>query len=324
MIEGDMRNILFATAVATALLPAMSVPLPAQELPRTIKVVVPFPPGGSADTLLRVVSENIAKSSGRSVVVENRPGAGTVIANEAVARAPADGGTVLNIANSFIINRHMRTVNYDPLAFVPICLLVSSPQLIAVNVNSPYKTLAELIAAAKAKPGELNIAANGPGTVQHLAAELFKRSAGLDMTYVPYPGGAPAVNALLGAHVTTVLANYIEFAPQIAGDKVRALATTNATRLAPLPNVPTVRELGFAFDQTAWFGVAAPPQTPPAIIDALTKLFVAALDAPDVKATLTTQGLYPVGLCGAKFGDFLRNESEVSGKAVREAGIKAN
>jgi tripartite-type tricarboxylate transporter receptor subunit TctC len=319
-----MRNILIGTAVAIALLPALGAPLQAQELPRTIKVVVPFPPGGSADTLLRVVSENIAKSSGRAVVVENRPGAGTVIANEAVARATADGGTVLNIANSFIINRHLRAVNYDPLAFAPICLLVSSPQLIAVNVNSPYKTLADLVAAAKAKPGELTIAANGPGTVQHLAAELFKRTAGLDMTYVPYTGGAPAVNALLGSHITAVLANYIEFAPQIAGDKIRALATTNATRLGPLPDVPTVRELGFAFDQAAWFGVAAPPQTPPVIIDALTKMFVAALDAPDVKTTLTTQGLYPVGLCGAKFGDFLRNEFEVGGKAVREAGIKAD
>jgi tripartite-type tricarboxylate transporter receptor subunit TctC len=319
-----MRRLLIGSFFVMALLPAAANPVSAQDLPRSIKVVVPFPPGGSADTLLRVVSENMAKTMGRTVVVENRPGAGTVIANEAVARAAPDGGTVLNIANSFIITRHMRSVGYDPLTFAPICLLVSSPQLIAVNAASPYKTLPDLIAAAKAKPGELTIAANGPGTVQHLAAELFKRSAGLDMTYVPYTGGAPAVNALLGSHVSVVLANYIEFAPQIAGNKVRALATTNETRLAPLPDVPTVRELGLAFDQTAWFGVAAPPQTPAVIVDALIKAFMASLDAPEVKTTLTTQGLYPVGLCGAKFGEFLRAEFDIVGKTVREAGIKAD
>ena len=319
-----MRTLLIGSAVVLALLPSANSSARAQDLPRTIKIVVPFPAGGSADTLLRVLSESIARSTGHSVVVENRPGAGTVIANEAVARAAPDGGTVLNIANSFILNRHLRPVNYDPLAFVPICLLVNSPQLIAVNVTAPYKTLGDLVAAAKAKPGELTIAANGPGTVQHIAAELLKRTAGINMTYVPYPGGIPAVNALLGSHVTSVLANYIEFAPQLAGNKVTALATTSPRRLDTLPDVPSVRELGYAYDQTAWFGVVAPPQTPPPLVAALTTAFMTALNAPEVKTTLTMQGLYPVGLCGARFGDFLRAEFEIGGKTVRDAGIKAD
>ncbi len=318
-----MTRFLAAVALmAMALLPIGGA-ANAQEPPRTIKIVVPFPPGGSADTLTRVLAEHIGKTSSHSIIIENRPGAGTVIANEAVARATPDGGTLLVIANSFIINRHLRPVNYDPLTnFAPICLLVNSPQLVGVNAASPYRSLGDLVAAAKARPGELTIAANGPATVQHIIAELLKRATGTNMTYVPYLGGIPAINALLGSHVTSVVANYVEFAPQLSAGKITALATTSPARIDPLPQLPTVRELGYPFDSTAWFGIAAPAQTPQPVVSALAKWFVTALDAPDVRPILTRQGLYPVGTCGAQFADFLRADFEASGKTIRDAGIK--
>lgn len=320
-----MIRLLVGTIAIAMLLSPLGGAAQAQEPPRTIKIVVPFPAGGSADTLTRVLAEHIGKTSGRSVVIENRPGAGTVIANEAIARANPDGSTLLVVANSFIINRHLRPVTYHPLTnFTPICLLVTSPQLVAVNAGAPYKTLGELVAAAKAKPGELTIAANGPGTIQHLAAELLKRATGTSMTYVPYPGGNPAINALLGSHVTTVVANYVEFAPQLSAGKLRPLATTSAKRIDPLPDLPTVTELGYPLEATAWFGIAAPARTPPQVVDAIGAWFVAALNAPEVRPVLTTQGLYPVGTCGAQFAGFLRAEFEASEKTVRDAGIKAD
>ena len=167
-------------------------------------------------------------------------------------------------ANSLVINPILRKVNYDPLtSFEPVCYLVSSPQVVVVNSASPYRTLGELIAAARAKPGDLTFASVGPATTQHIGIEQVKHAAGIDMTHVPYTGGAPAINALLGEHVTAVFANYSEVVEQLKAGKLRALVTTSRGRIEPLPNVPTMEELGYKdFEVEVWFGILAPAKTP--------------------------------------------------------------
>ena len=292
---------------------------------RTIKIVVPFPPGGSADTFARLLGEQMSKANGPTVLIENRPGAGAVIAYEAVARATPDGNTVVINGNSLVINPHLKKVNYDPLtSFEPICYLLSSPQVIVVNSASPYRTLGDFIAAARARPGELSFAGTGPGATQHIGIESFKRVTNTNLIYVPYAGGAPAVNALLGGHVTAVLQNYSEVVEQLKADKLRALAVTSTKRIEPLPDVPTVIELGYkGYEVEVWFGVVAPAKTPKPATAQLAAWFTAAMQASDVKPKLLNLGLYPVGICGDDFGAYIRNQSEEYGRIIREANIKA-
>lgn len=292
---------------------------------RTVKLIVPFPPGGSADILMRVLGERIGKSTGTTMLIENRPGAGTVIAQEQVLRAPPDGNTVLLNANSFVINPSVRKLGFDPLAtFEPICYLVSSPQVIVVNSASPYRTLGELIAAAKAKPGEITIATVGPATTQHIAAEMFKRTVGIDLVYVPFAGGAPAVTALLGNHVVTVLANYSEVTEQLKAGTLRALATTSPTRIEPLPDVPTVQEAGYRdYSAEVWFGAVAPPKTPKDKTAEIARWFTDAMQAPEVKAKLVSLALYPVGTCGDAFAAHMRKSYDEYARVIREANIRA-
>jgi tripartite-type tricarboxylate transporter receptor subunit TctC len=208
---------------------------------------------------------------GPTVFVENRPGASTTIATEAVSRATPDGNTVLIVANSFVINPHLRKLSYDPLTrFEPICRLVSVPLVILVNSASSYRTLSDLLNAARSKPGDLAIASTGPAAPSHIAIEALKHVAGFDMTYVPYPGDAPAVNALLGEHVTSAVVTYTSAAEQLTAGKLRALATTSGTRIEPLPDVPTVAEAGYSgYEANAWFGLVAPAKTPSDILSQL-------------------------------------------------------
>jgi tripartite-type tricarboxylate transporter receptor subunit TctC len=291
---------------------------------RTIRIVVPFPAGGSADIIARLLGEHIARTFGPSVVVENRPGGGATIAYEAVARAAPDGNTLVINGNSIVINPHLRKVNYDPLtSFEPICYLLSSPQVFVVQSGSPYKTLGEFIAATKANPGKLVFASVGPATTQHIGFEQFRRLSGIDVTYVPYPGGAPAMTALLGGHVTAVLANYSEAVEQLHGGKVRALASASLKRIPPLPEVPTVDELGYkGYNVEVWFGVMAPAKTPKERAAELAKWFQAAIKAPEVTPKLLKIGLYPVGTCLGDFAAHIRSQYDEYGRIIREAGIK--
>jgi tripartite-type tricarboxylate transporter receptor subunit TctC len=292
---------------------------------RTIRIIVPFPAGGSADILARLLGEQISKAQGPTVLVENRPGGGASIAYEAVARAAPDGNTLVINGNSLVINPNLRKVNYDPLtSFEPVCYLLASPQVIVVNSASPYRTLADLIAAARAKPGELSMAGVGPGATQHIGIELFKRVANVNLIYVPFSGGAPAINALLGEHVTAVLQNYSEVVEQLKAGKLRALAATSTKRIEPLPDVPTVAELGFKdYDVEVWFGVVAPAKTPKETVAQLSGWFTAAMQAPDVKPKLLNLGLYPVGMCGADFAAHIRKQYDEYGHVIRAANIKA-
>jgi tripartite-type tricarboxylate transporter receptor subunit TctC len=290
-----------------------------------IKVVVPVPPGGAVDFLTRLLAEQIGRTQRVTVVVESRPGAGGRIATETVSRLPPDGTNLLATFPSLVIDPHVRKVNYDPLtSFEPICKLVDAPNVIVVNSASPYRTLAELMNAARARPDDLTMASIGPASNQHIAIATQKKISNIDLTYVPYPGSAPAVNALLGEHVTSLFAAYAGVGEQIATGRLRALAAATANRIEALPDVPTAAEAGFKdFVLDNWFGVVAPARTPKEIVTQIAGWFVAALQQPDIKAKLAVQGLYPVGTCGADFAAMLRKQNEDYGRAIREMNIRA-
>jgi tripartite-type tricarboxylate transporter receptor subunit TctC len=293
--------------------------------PRTIKIVVPYTPASGPDIVSRLMAEQIGRAQGPTVVVENRPGGGTVIGTEAVARAAPDGNTVLMVANAFVVNPALKKGNYDPsTSFEPVCLLASTPIVLVVNGDSPYRTLNDLIAAARAKPGELSLASGGPATSLHVAFEVVKRAANITMTYVPYGGSAPAINALLGGHVTSVFADYPTVVEQLKSGKLRALVTTSRARVEPLPDVPTLAETGVSkYEADIFYGVMAPAKTPGELVSQLSGWFAAALQTPEMKSKLALQGLLPVGTCGADFGAYLRNQVEEYSRVVREANIKA-
>lgn len=248
---------------------------------KPVRIIVPFPAGGSADSLVRVVSQNLTKRWSQPVLIENKPGGGTVIAGAMAAKSPADGYTLLVIANSLTINAKLRTnLPYDGLrAFEPVAQLVHSPQVIAVNSGSVYKTLSDLLRDAKSKPGALTYSTVGPATTQHIAGEAFKRVTGTDFTYAAFTGGALAANAVSGGHVTMVLTNLNEVAGLIDSGKLRPLAVTTLARLEVLPQVPTVIEQGYKdFEAVAWFALAAPAGTPQDIVQKI---------ADDLQAALT-------------------------------------
>lgn len=310
-----MAGLLLAVALAAA---------PAVPQPRLMRIVVSFAAGGTADTLARLVGQDIAAATGMAVVIENRPGAGTAIATEFVYRAAPDGGTLLLTADPFVINPSLRTsVPYDPFAFEPLCLLVTSPQVLVVNAESPYKSVASLVMAAKARPGELTYAAVGPGTSQHIAGVMFKRAAEINMVYVPFTGGAGVVTSVLGGHVTAALVNYNEVLGHIEVGKLRPLAVASHSRFTGLPAVPTLNELGYrTIDATAWFGVLAPPRTPRETLLLLITQFKSAVTAPEVKSKLESLGLHPVGACGNEFDAYLRRQYDHYARIVREADIR--
>ncbi len=320
---------LAAGATAISVISASMILLSGQgawsETPRTIKIVVPVPPGGGMDFLVRRLADQIGRTRGLTILVESRPGAGGMIATEAVSRAAPDGATLLIQSPSFVIDPHLRKLSYDPLtSFEPVCDLVAAPNVIVVNSASPYRTLADLVIAARSKPGDLTIASIGPASNQHMAIEMLKRMANIDLTYVPYSGSAPTVNALLGEHVTSLMAAYANLAEQLEAGKLRALAAASRTRIEQLPNVPTVAESGYKdFAVDNWFGVVAPAKTPKEMVSQFAGWFTAALQVPEVKAKLVTQGLYPVAMCGADFGALLRKQSDEYGRLIREANIKA-
>jgi tripartite-type tricarboxylate transporter receptor subunit TctC len=315
---------LFVIVLAWAQLAAAVVPASAQTT-RTIKIIVPSTAGGGADTLARLLGDQISRKQGQTIVVENRPGASNTIGTEAVARAAPDGNTVLVTTPEFVINAHLKKLNYDPLtSFEPVCYLVKSPQLIVVNAASPYRTLTDLLNAARAKPGELTIASAGPASSPHIAIEALKHAAGVSINFIPYQGSTPAVNALLGEHVTAVMASYPNLAELVTTGKLRALATASAARIAPMPDVPTLAESGFKdFEADIWFGLVAPAKTPHEALSQLSGWFTAALKDSEVTPKLAAQGLFPVGTCGAEVAAFTKKQYDNYGRAIRDANIKA-
>jgi tripartite-type tricarboxylate transporter receptor subunit TctC len=314
-----------AVGLFALVLAALTIPPAWSQTARTFKIVVPYPPGSGPDILSRLMGDQIGRAQGPAVVIENRPGGGTMIGTEAVARAAPDGSTVLLVANSFVVNPALRKASYDPAtSFEPICYLAATPLVLVVRDGSPYRSLADLIAAARAKPGELALASGGPASSLHIAIEVIKRAAGINVTYVPYPGTAPAINALMGGHVTAVFADYPTVVSQLKSGSLRGLATTSSARVEALPDVPTLAETGVSkYEAEIFYGIVAPAKTPPEALAQLTGWFSAALKTTEVQPKLAQQGLFPVGTCGAAFGTYMRKLVEDYSRVIQEAGIKA-
>jgi tripartite-type tricarboxylate transporter receptor subunit TctC len=294
------------------------------QVPKTIKIVVPFTPGGGSDLLGRILADYVRQTEGIATVIENRVGAGSVIGTEAVSRAPPDGTTLLINTPNIVIAAHLRKLGYDPLtSFEAICKLGSSPALVVVNTQSPYRSLADLVGAARRQPGTVTLASVGPATTLHLAAEKLKRAAGADMTYVPFPGSGTAVSALLGGHVTAALAEYPAVSAQMASGELRALATGLATRNGPLSNLPTIAESGYpGFEIDLWWGLFAPARTPRDVVSHLADTFGRAVEAPDIRSKLAAIGFYPAVLCGERFASYLREQHAEYGEIIRRANIR--
>jgi tripartite-type tricarboxylate transporter receptor subunit TctC len=314
---------------AAALLAACACTLAgAQGYPaKPVHIVVPFPAGGTADLLARTVGDALGELWAKPVVVENRPGAGSILATQFVQRAPADGYTLLMMAPSFVVNPMLNSdARYDAARdFVPVALLVTSPLVLAVNPSLPASSLRELIELVRASPGKLSFATVGPATTQQMIGEMLKIEANIDWVYVPYPGGAPSVTALLGNHVTAVIANYSEVSSQLAGGKLRALAVGSRERLDALKDVPTLSELGFeSVDGTIWFGVVAPAGTPRDVVLRLQSDLARVIKIPAVRDKLVAQSLYPSDLDPERFGAFLGAQAQKYATIIRRAGIKAN
>jgi len=295
------------------------------QIARTIRIVVPYAPGGAADIVARLMADQAGRTGGVTMVVENRPGAGGAVGTETVARATPDGTTLLVVSTPFLIDPLLRKLNYDPLhSFAPICNLVSAPTLIVVNSVSPYRTLAELLDDARQKPGQITMASIGPASSFQLGFEMLKRAAKVDMTFVPYPGNAPALSAVLGQQVTSMFATLPNVSEYLKAGKLRALAVGNRTRAEPLPDVPTVVESGYGdFDIDAWFGAFAPAATPEPAIKEVEHLFTAALQDTSVKEKLSVQGLFPTVACGNDFAAYLRKQNDEYSRIITEANIKA-
>ena len=290
----------------------------------TIKIIDPFPAGGTADILARLLAQQIGTAHGQTMIVENHPGASASIGYELVSRAAPDGNTLILAANSIVVNPLLRKTNYDALKnFAPICYLANSPLVFVVDNSSPYHTIGDLIAAAHTNPGKLTFAGLGPASARRIQFEQFKRAAKVDMIFVPYPGGAPVVNALLGQQVTVGLVNYSEAVSQLKAGKLRALATGSITRIKPLPEVPTIAESGYSgYKADVWFGVLAPAKTADDTIIKYAAWFTEALKAPEVEKKLLTLGLSPVGSCGADYKNFIAKQYEEYGRVIHDANLK--
>ena len=290
----------------------------------TVRLILPFPPGGPADAMARLVAQQIGTSDGSSMVVESRPGAGTEIGTEYVSRAAPDGDTLLVMSPSFVVLPHVRRLNYDPLAdFVPICELAMFPPLIVVNSDSPYRTLGDFIAAAHAQPGALTYATIGPATASQIAFEMLEQAAKVDITFVPFTGYTPAVQALLAHQVTAALADLTTLQGQLQTGKLRALATTAATRVPVLPDVPTVMESGYKDVEAEFYvGVVAPARTPQATISETIRWFSDAIKAPQIKAKFASLGFIRGGQCGGDFSAILRKDYDNYGRTIRQAHLQ--
>ena len=314
-----------ALAATAALAPGLTVRAArAQAWPaRHVRLIVPFPPGGGTDAIARVVAGKLSEVWGQQMVVENRGGGGANIGHEAVARADPDGYTMLIASMPLAVNRFLfPSLNYDPVNdFAPVSLICDYPNVMAVPVTSPARSVADFIAQAKANPGKMTFASSGHGTSVHLAGELFKRMAGIDILHVPYRGAGPALNDLLPGRVDVMFANIGSVLPLIQGDKLRGFAVTTAKRTPALP-VPTIAESGLpGFDVSSWYAFLAPARTPPDVIRKMHADTVTALTDPVTKDRLEQLGVVVAGSAPQELAAHLQVEMEKWGPIIKAAGI---
>ena len=293
---------------------------------RPIKLVVPYPPGGGADTLARLVSRGMADKLGTPVVIENKPGGNTAIASEYVANQPADGYTLLYVATAFVINPSLYKLRYSTENdFAPVAMVAQIPLIIVTNKQSPIHSVKELIAAARQSPGQISYATYGTGSPVHLAAELFQVMTDTKLLHVPYKGSAPGLTDLMGGQVQLAFGSIEPSLLLIRGDKLRPLAVTTAKRIAAAPDVPTVAEAGVpGFEAIGWNGIVAPAKTPPAIIAKLNGVINAVVQEPEMVKTLGHQGVELDVKTPTEMRAMIHSEIIKWDKLVKQADVKAD
>ncbi|MEO8143960.1 MAG: tripartite tricarboxylate transporter substrate binding protein [Betaproteobacteria bacterium] len=304
------------------------VPAHAQDYPsRPIRVIVPYGAGGSSDGPMRVIAQELSKHIGQPVVVENRPGQGAMIGSEVVAKAPADGYTLLLASNPNAISASLySTLSFNPVEdFAPITLLGREQAVLVAHPSFPPKTVQELVALAKQQPGKINYGSSGNGSAQHLFMALFTSMAGIQLTHVPYKGSAQATTDLLGGQISLNMPGLAAMMTHIRSGKLRALAVTGSSRSLLLPDVPTLAESGLAgYSQYVWMGLLAPKGTPAPVVDKLRRELLVSLRAPEVQSYMNTAAIEAITSTPEEFGAFFRKDREQWARVIKEVGAKVD
>jgi tripartite-type tricarboxylate transporter receptor subunit TctC len=292
---------------------------------RPVRLIIPFPPGGSNDVVGRMIGTQLSQQLGKQVIIDNRAGAGGVIGTEIAAKAPADGYTILVISLAHAVNPWLYKLPYDPIkAFAPIGVMGSGPNVVVVHPDLPVHSIKELIALAKQKPGDLQYASAGVGSFQHLGAELFKLEAAVDILHVPFKGGGPAMIDVVGGHTKVMFSSLVQTTPHIKTGKLRALGVGSKDRSKVLPDVPAVAEAGVpTYEAVNWWGIVAPAGTPQPIIDKLHAALTASQDTAEVEKQFASEGATVVKKSPAEFGAFMASEMSKWEQVVKKGGIKA-
>jgi tripartite-type tricarboxylate transporter receptor subunit TctC len=291
---------------------------------KPVRIIVPYPAGGTGDVVARVLGPAITEKTGQSIIVEDRPGASSIVGTEFAARAAPDGTTILLVENPFILSSILFPGHYDPVTnFEPLCYVAATPALLAVSSQSDIRTLDDFLKLARSRPGAVTYGSTGPASIVHIAGELLKRDAKVDMTYVPYPGSPPAMNATLAGTITAVMANYSDLKGQIDAGALRPIAVPAKKRAAALPNVPTLAESGFNdLDAAVWFGFVVPAKTPKETVAQLSQYISDAVGTAGVADRLKSQGMFINLFCGAEFANFLAEQKNKYTTFTREFDIK--
>jgi len=311
-------------AVGALLIPLCASAYAADYPQRPIRLIVPFAAGGGLEITARSIGQKLTEKRGQSIVIDNRPGAATIVGSEIAAKSSPDGYTLLMITTTFAINPSLYgKLPYDPVReFAPVTQINSVPNILVVNPSIPAHTVRELIALAKVKPGQLNYASAGSGTSPHLAAELFKTMAGIEMTHIPYKGIPPAVTDVIAGRVTMLMTTTISAAPHVKSGRLRALAITSPKRLAAMPDVPAIGETVPGYEADAFQGMVAPAGVPKEIVRQLADDIAAIVRLPEIRERIVADGAEPIGSTPEAFGAFLKKEMLKWGKVVKESGAR--
>ena len=318
------RSLLFA-AIGFSIALTTSV-VAQQDYPnRPVRMIIPFPPGGSNDIVGRTIATQLSERLGKQVVVDNRTGAGGVVGTELAAKTPADGYTLLVISIAHTVNPWLYKLPYDPIkAFTPIGIMATGTNVLTVHPSLPANSVKDLLDMAKAKPGELQYASAGIGTFQHLSAELFKLDAKVNILHIPFRGGGPALIDVLGGHNKIMFSSLVQAVPHIKTGRLRALGTGGAQRNAALPDVPTISESGVpGYEALNWWGLLAPAGTPPAIVARLHQALEEVQDMAEVQQQFEKEGATIRKMGSGDFGKFIESEMKKWERVVKESGIKA-
>ncbi len=310
--------LVLAVALCSGMAAAQSYPA------KPVRLIIPFPPGGSNDIVGRLIATKLTERLGKQVIADNRGGAGGVIGTEAAAKSEPDGHTLVIISSAYAFNTWLYKLPYDPVkGFTPVAKLATGPNVLAVHPSVPVNSVKELVALAKQQPGKLNFAAAGAGSFQHLGTELFKMTASVDIAIVQFKGGGPAMIDVIGGHTQATLGSLIQFMPHIKSGKVKALGTGGAKRSVVLPDVPTIAEAGVpGYEANNWWGILAPAGTPPAIVRRVHKELTEILGLAEIQKRFLDQGAEVDALGPAEFGPFIAAETAKWGRVVREGNIK--